>query len=127
MDDTITACLSKLKQATSEPGLVMVQIDGLSMTQLNRALQKRNLPFLKGLLSKERYILRSFYSGLLSNTPAVQAELFYGAKGCVPAFHFIDRRTGRAVKMLDTAFVEEFENRLKTKGTGIIGGGKFLF
>ena len=105
----------------------MVQIDGLSMTQFNRGLQKGNLPFLQGLLSKEHYILRSFYSGLPSNTPAVQAELFYGVKGCVPAFHFFDRQTGRPAKMLDTAFVEEFEKRLKAKGRRTIGGRKFVF
>src|SRR5271170_3903365 len=115
--------LSKLKQTTSEPGLVMVQIDGLSMTQFNRALQKGNLLFLQGLLSKERYILRSFYSGLPSNTPAVQAELFYGVKGCIPAFHFLDRQTGRTVKMLDMAFVEEFEKHLQAEGTGLLTGG----
>src|SRR5580698_4308087 len=86
--------LAKLKQPTSEPGLVMVQIDGLSMTQFNRGLKKRNLPFLQSLLSKEHYILHSFYSGLPSNTPAVQAELFYGIKGCVPSFSFVDRKTG---------------------------------
>ena len=80
--------LRKLKQSTAEPGLVMVQIDGLSMTQFNRALQKENLPFLQSLLSKERYILRSFYSGLPSNTPAVQAELFYGVKGVSLLFIF---------------------------------------
>ncbi len=101
----------------------MVQIDGLSMTQFNRALQKGNLPFLQGLLIKERYLLRSFYSGLPSNTPAVQGELFYGVKGCVPAFNFMDRQTGRVVKMFDTAFVEEFEERLKDQGAGLLEGG----
>jgi len=115
--------LSKLKQPTTEPGLVMVQIDGLSMTQFNRALQKKNLPFLQGLLSSKRYILRSFYSGLPSNTAAVQAEIFYGIKGCVPAFHFFDRQSGQAVKMLDPSFVEKFEKRLESKGAGLLSGG----
>jgi len=115
--------LSRLKQTTAQPGLVMVQIDGLSMTQFSRALQKRNLPFLQSLLVKERYLLRSFYSGLPSNTPAVQGELFYGIKGCVPAFYFFDRQTNRAVKMLDMSFVEEFEKRLKAKGAGLMAGG----
>jgi len=115
--------LAKLEKHTTEPGLMMVQIDGLSMTQFNRALQKGNLPFLKKLLDKEHYILRSFYSGLPSNTPAVQAELFYGVKGCVPAFCFFDRSSGRVVKMLDAAFVEGFEKRLKSKGAGLLAGG----
>lgn len=115
--------LAKLKQATTEPGLVIVQIDGLSMTQFNRALQKRNLPFLQGLLSKEHYVLRSFYSGLPSNTPAVQGELFYGVKGCIPAFHFLDRQTSLEGKMLDITFVKEFEKHLKNNGPGLLRGG----
>jgi len=115
--------LEKLKQPASQPGLVMVQIDGLSMTQFNRGLQKKNLPFLQKLLSKQRYVLRSFYSGLPSNTPSVQGELFYGIKGCVPAFHFFDRQSGRDVKMLDPAFVEEFEKRLSANNTGLLAGG----
>jgi endonuclease/exonuclease/phosphatase family metal-dependent hydrolase len=115
--------LSKSELPASRPGLVMVQIDGLSMTQFNRALRKKHLPFLEELLSKERYILRSFYSGLPSNTPAVQAELFYGIKGVVPAFSFLDRQSGRTVKMLDMAFVEEFEKRLKAQSPGLLEQG----
>jgi endonuclease/exonuclease/phosphatase family metal-dependent hydrolase len=105
------------------PGLVMVQIDGLSMTQFNHALQKGNLPFLQSLLSRERYILRSFYSGLPSMTAAVQAELFYGVKGCVPSFHFLDRQSGRTVKMLDSKYVEKVEKILSGKGSGLLAGG----
>ena len=29
--------------------------------------------------------------------------------------------------MMDMAFVEEFEKRLKAKGPGLLAGGKFLF
>ncbi len=115
--------LSRLKQPTTDPGLVMVQIDGLSMTEFKRALQQGHLPFLQTLISQEHYILRSFYSGLPSNTPAVQSELFYGIKGAVPAFYFRDGQTGRKVKMLDLGFVEEFEERLKARATGLLAGG----
>src|ERR1700733_8799556 len=83
--------LSKLNKADEKPGLVMVQIDGLSLTQFQRALQMGHLPFLNSLLQKERYAIHPFYSGMPSNTPAVQGELFYGVKTCVPAFSFVDR------------------------------------
>ncbi len=115
--------LSKLERPTAEPGLVMVQIDGLSFTQFNRALQKKKLPFLGMLLRKEQYVLHPFYSGLPSNTPAVQGELFYGVKGCVPAFNFMDRSTGEQVKMFDAKYVEKFEPRLKAQGVGLLEGG----
>jgi endonuclease/exonuclease/phosphatase family metal-dependent hydrolase len=116
--------LPKLERPTGEPGLVMIQIDGLSFTQFNRAVEKGNVPFLKSLLCQERYVMHSFYSGLPSNTPSVQAELFYGVKGCVCAFHFVDRPTGQSIKMLDAHYVEKFEPTLKEKGgPGLLSGG----
>jgi endonuclease/exonuclease/phosphatase family metal-dependent hydrolase len=116
--------LSKLEKPTGEPGLVLIQIDGLSLTQFNRAVKNGRVPFLNSLLSKERYVLHSFYSGLPSNTPAVQGELFYGIKGCIPAFSYMDRKLGRAVKMLDPHYVEQFEPRLKeAAGPGLLADG----
>jgi len=115
--------LSKLKKADEKPGLVMVQIDGLSLTQLQRALQKGHLPFLNSLLQKERYAVHPFYSGLPSNTPAVQGELFYGIKTCVPAFSFVDHKTGQPVKMNESTYVASFEAQLKKKGDGLLSGG----
>jgi endonuclease/exonuclease/phosphatase family metal-dependent hydrolase len=115
--------LSKLKKPASQSGLVMIQIDGLSLTQLQRALQKGHMPFLNSLLQKERYALHTFYSGLPSNTPSVQGELFYGVKTCVPAFNFVDRQSGNAVKMFDTPYVAAVEEKLKEQGEGLLSGG----
>jgi endonuclease/exonuclease/phosphatase family metal-dependent hydrolase len=115
--------LSRLKTPTAQGGLVMVQIDGLSRLQFNRALKKNHLPFLNRLLQKEHYVTHPFYSGLPSNTPAVQAELFYGVKGCVPAFSFMERSTGKVIRMFDAPFVGEFEPLLKEKGPGLLAGG----
>ncbi len=87
------------------PGLIMIQIDGLSQPQLEQALQRGRMPFLRRLLQREHYKLRVHYSGLPATTPAVQAELFYGVKTAVPAFSFRDKQTGEMVRMLqpDTA------------------------
>lgn len=115
--------LSRLRGPAGELGLILIQIDGLSLTQFNRALRKGNLPFLRQLIRKKNYVVHSLYSGLPSNTPAVQGELFYGIKGCVPAFHFVDRARAEAVKMFDASYVEQFEPRLKARGKGLLTGG----
>ena len=101
----------------------MIQIDGLSLTQFQRALQKGHLPFLNSLLQKERYATHPFYSGLPSNTPAVQGEIFYGVKTCVPAFSFVDHKTGKSIKMSDTNYVTSLEAELKKQGCGLLAGG----
>ncbi len=115
--------LSRLKGMADRPGLIMVQIDGLSLTQMQRALTKGQMPFLNSLMQKDRYVLHSFYSGLPSNTPAVQAELFYGVKSFVPAFCFMDRKSGEVIKMLNPAQVAAREAVLKTQGKGLLEGG----
>ncbi|KKO48459.1 hypothetical protein VT06_11250 [Arsukibacterium sp. MJ3] len=100
------------------PGLIMIQIDGLSQPQLEQALKRGRMPFLQRLLQHEHYKLQAHYSGLPATTPAVQAELFYGVKTAVPAFSFRDKQTGEIVRMLqpDTAAkVEKGLNELSAE------------
>jgi endonuclease/exonuclease/phosphatase family metal-dependent hydrolase len=85
----------------TRPGLIMIQIDGLSQPQFTRALARGELPFLRRLIKREHYQLHAHYSGLPATTPAVQAELFYGVKGAVPAFSFRDHESRRIVRMYE--------------------------
>ncbi|NHA15408.1 endonuclease/exonuclease/phosphatase family protein [Thioalkalivibrio sp. XN279] len=96
----------------TRPGLVMIQVDGLSRTQFERALDSGELPFLRRLMQREHYRLHSHYSGLPSTTPAVQGELFYGVKAVVPAFSFRDHQTGHVVRMYDAETAARVEGRL---------------
>ncbi len=104
-------------------GLVMVQIDGLSMRQFNRAMEKGRMPFLRSLSRRESYSLHSHYSGIPSNTPAVQAEIFYGVQTAVPAFHYVDHATGRVIKMYDNESARLVESRLRAHDKGLLAGG----
>ena len=42
--------LSVSEEAQSDPGLVLIQIDGLSRNQFQKAMNSGNMPFLKALL-----------------------------------------------------------------------------
>ncbi len=105
------------------PGLVMVQVDGLSQTQMRRAMREGHLPFLKRLMQKEKYREYAHYSGLPSATPAVQGELFYGVKSCVPAFNFCERESGQVFTMYNPAAAAEIETRLARENRGLLEGG----
>jgi endonuclease/exonuclease/phosphatase family metal-dependent hydrolase/glycosyltransferase involved in cell wall biosynthesis len=107
----------------SEPGIILVQIDGFSRTQLERAIRRGRMPFLRKLLSHEQYRLHSMYSGLPATTPAVQGELFYGVKQIVPAFSFRDLETGKPVWMIDPEQAARVERRLTRRGVGLLEGG----
>ena len=115
--------LSKSKSTSSAPGLVMIQIDGFSKKELQRALDQNEMPFLKRLLTSEYYCLYPHYPGLPSATPAVQAELFYGVAKSVPAFFFFDRSSGKPVAMSDADDVQENEKHLAEQSQGLLDGG----
>ncbi|KKO44555.1 hypothetical protein WG68_14745 [Arsukibacterium ikkense] len=104
--------LTVSKGSGIRPGLIMIQLDGLSQPQLQQALKCGRMPFLRRLLQREHYILQALYSGLPATTPAVQAELFYGVKTAVPAFSFRDKQSGELVKMLQPETAAQVEASL---------------
>ena len=115
--------LSKSSGTETEPGLLLIQIDGLSRKQLDTALKKGKMPFLKRLLKTEGYRMHTMYSGLPASTPAVQGELLYGVPGCVPAFSFQDRTTGEVVKMFDPDPVARIQETLEKNQPHLLEGG----
>jgi endonuclease/exonuclease/phosphatase family metal-dependent hydrolase len=107
----------------SEPGLILIQIDGLSQTELQRSIVNGRMPFLKSLMDKEQYVQHAFYSGLPSSTPSVQGELFYGVRTIVPAFGFRDHQTGQLVRMFAQDVARKIEESLRLSGPGLLQGG----
>lgn len=100
------------------PGLILLQIDGLSRPEFERALQNGRLPFLAGLIRRRHFTLESFYSGVPSTTPSVQAELFHGVRCAVPAFQFLHRATGKVLRMYDGDAAARVESEIAARGHG---------
>jgi endonuclease/exonuclease/phosphatase family metal-dependent hydrolase len=105
------------------PGLVLIQIDGLSRQQMELAVAAGRMPFLRRLLKRENYELRTFYSGLPASTPAVQAELFYGARDTVPAFSFLNRTARKIFAMFNPDCAREVENEISNGHERLLEGG----
>lgn len=107
----------------SRPGLVMIQVDGLSRPQLTRALDQGEMPFLKRLIRCESFQIHTLYSGLPAATPAVQAELFYGVRTAVPAFSFRASESGELVRMYEPEAAAQVESRLEQETEPLLAGG----
>ncbi len=106
------------------PGVVILQIDGLSFDQFKRALSEGRLPNLRGMMSGRTHSLKPLYSGVPSTTPAVLGELFFGVKSAVPAFEFIDRDTGRRHMMFSAATADKIDERIQSQGgKSVLKGG----
>ncbi len=116
--------LAASEASTNAAGLVLIQIDGLSRPELERALERGEMPFLKRLLTKQHYQLKDLYAGVPSSTPAAQGELFYGVKQAVPGFGFMERRSGELVRMYEPGIASRVEKQLQREGSApLLKGG----
>jgi endonuclease/exonuclease/phosphatase family metal-dependent hydrolase len=98
-----------------EPGLILIQIDGLSRSQFERAIAQSRLPFLAGKIRRSHFTLETFYSGVPSTTPAVQGEIFFGIKAAVPSFQFFRRDIDKEFRMYSAESAEIIEQELLGK------------
>jgi endonuclease/exonuclease/phosphatase family metal-dependent hydrolase len=115
--------LEPIPSAPDARGVILLQIDGLSRTQFERALQRGKMPFVNKLCKAGDHRLATFYSGLPSTTPAVQSELFFGVRGAVPAFGFRDSETRQTVVMTQLSAAAKLEESLKKHNRGLLETG----
>src|SRR5687768_13061185 len=115
--------LTPSEGTSEEPGLLMIQIDGLGRRQFEAALAAGKMPFLRQLLKRDGYEMRTFYPGIPATTPAVQAELYYGVRSAVPAFSFFDRALKKMGRMWDPEWAKAREAVCAEKAEGLLKGG----
>ena len=77
------------------PGMLLLEIDGLSEPILRRALDAGLMPHLKSLLDSGEYKLVAWDSGLPSQTSAMQAGILHGSHFNIPAFRFYNKHEGK--------------------------------
>ncbi|WP_306207422.1 alkaline phosphatase family protein [Actinoplanes sp. RD1] len=79
----------------TEPGLLMVQLDGVSEPVLRWAVRAGNLPTLGRWLRSGTHTMRGWHTGLPSTTPASQAGILHGASRQIPGFRWFEKDTGK--------------------------------
>jgi len=108
---------------TEHVGLVLIQIDGLGLSELERAIESGEAPFIARLLKREHYHCHPMYSGLPSSTPAVQGELFYGVKTIVPAFAFKPANGEKMARMYDPLTAQQVQSVLEDGHEPLLADG----
>lgn len=79
------------------PGVVMIQIDGLSAPLARWAISTGTLPTLSRWLHTGSHEVAEWHAELPATTPASQAGLLHGASAQVPAFRWYEKESGRLV------------------------------
>ncbi|GIM93878.1 membrane protein [Paractinoplanes toevensis] len=100
--------LRRPRQGT-EPGLLMLQFDGLSEPVLRWAVRAGNLPTLGHWLRSGSHAMVGWHTGMPSTTPASQAGILHGAFRQIPGFRWYEKETGKLMvssRPRDAALIE---------------------
>ena len=80
---------------TDQPGLVVIQIDGLAQPILVRQIRAGRVPLLSSWVRSGRYRLGSWEALLPPTTPASQAGILHGNNDGIPAFRWYEKEQDR--------------------------------
>lgn len=105
--------------ASSGPGLVMVQIDGLSLGVLEFAVRTGLMPTLGRWLRRGSHRIAGWDCGLPSQTSASQAGILYGDNFDIPAFRWYEKDARRLMVSNRPSDAAEISRRLST-GHGLL-------
>jgi uncharacterized membrane protein YvlD (DUF360 family) len=107
---------------TDVPGIIFLEIDGLGLPILRRAMRDGSAPEMARWLSEEGYRLTEWETDLSSQTGASQAGILLGSNEDVPAFRWVEKETGRTMTCSAPADCAEIEARRST-GIGLLRDG----
>jgi Type I phosphodiesterase / nucleotide pyrophosphatase len=76
---------------SGRPRFLVIQIDGLSRSALEKALKRGRMPFLRRFMRRTGHRLVPMSVGIPTSTPAFQLAVMYGAEPDIPGFHYHDK------------------------------------
>jgi uncharacterized membrane protein YvlD (DUF360 family) len=110
---------------SAEPGrgLVMIEIDGLSVHHMKKALAAGLMPTLNQMIAEDGYVLSQVDCGIPSQTSACQAGIMFGDNDDIPAYRWYDKDQQ---KLLVSASDAGELNARYAKGQGLMRGGSSI-
>jgi uncharacterized membrane protein YvlD (DUF360 family) len=108
---------------TDAPGIVFLEIDGLALPVLRRAVRDGTVPTLARWLESGSHRLREWETDLSSQTGASQAGLLLGDNDDIPAFRWVDKASLTMVTCSNPDDCAEIERRHATGGGLLRDGG----
>ena len=106
---------------TARPGIVFLEIDGLSEPVLREAIAKGYAPTFARWLADGSHVLTEWEPDLSSQTSASQAGILLGSNANIPAFRWYDRELRRVI-VSNTARDSEWIEARHSSGEGLLAG-----
>jgi uncharacterized membrane protein YvlD (DUF360 family) len=104
---------------TDVPGVIFLEIDGLSIDTLRRALRDGHVPMLARWIQEGTPRIVPWECDLSSQTGASQAGLLHGNNSDMPAFRWYEKETGRTMVSNHPKDAAELERRV-SDGEGLL-------
>jgi uncharacterized membrane protein YvlD (DUF360 family) len=108
--------------ATEVPGILYLEIDGLGLPVLRRAMRDGNAPRMAAWLADGSHRLLEWETDLSSQTGASQAGILLGSNEDIPAFRWVEKERGVIMTCSAPADCAEIERRRAT-GVGLLVDG----
>jgi uncharacterized membrane protein YvlD (DUF360 family) len=107
---------------TSVPGIVFLEIDGLALPVLQRAMRNGSVPTMARWLEEGSHELAEWETDLSSQTGASQAGILLGSNDDIPAFRWVEKETATIMVCSAPADCAEIERR-HLSGRGLLANG----
>ena len=107
---------------TDVPGILFLEIDGLALPILRRAMRDGNAPTMARWLADDTHRLTEWETDLSSQTGASQAGILLGSNEDIPAFRWVEKETGTLMTCSAPPDCAEIERRRAT-GVGLLVDG----
>jgi len=128
-DDTYTLRVSQRvarrtgkRIETDAPGIIFLEIDGLALPVIQRAMRDGNAPTMARWLAEDTHRLAEWEPDLSSQTGASQAGILLGSNEDIPAFRWVDKETKLVWACSAPGDCAEIERR-HSSGRGLLRDG----
>jgi uncharacterized membrane protein YvlD (DUF360 family) len=110
------------RTVTDAPGIVFLEIDGLGLPVLQRAMRDGNAPTMARWVGDGTHRLVEWETDLSSQTGASQAGILLGSNEDIPAFRWVEKETAKLVACSGPPDCAEIERR-HASGRGLLADG----
>ena len=104
------------------PGIVFLEIDGLALPILRRAMRDGSAPVMARWMEENGYRLTEWETDLSSQTGASQAGILLGSNEDIPAFRWVEKESATMMVCSSPQDCAEIERRHST-GIGLLADG----
>ena len=107
---------------TDAPGIIFLEIDGLALPVLQRAMRDGSAPNMARWLQDGSHALAEWETDLSSQTGASQAGILLGSNANIPAFRWVVKESAKLVACSGPGDCAEIE-RTHSTGNGLLANG----